>query len=307
MILTQVKTPKQGLQLLTYLRDEVKANWSFYRIKSPEDYAKNYHRSHPVIGYSPETGNLTGLPRKWRRLGLAQYDGIRLTPARHIKSAIKKAADRLNAPLIKTEPVFLMGFEIEGCVHPLARRELSAYLADLYPGADNLVHGDGSIRPKCQAIEIATPPLPVEDAVERLEWLFATLDIMQAEGLWSTNHTTGFHVNLSEKTVFESPNRLTRARFAYELMKRIDPVKWRARFRRTNNKYCDWQGLPSSPEEVNNCARHWCAINTEHLNVAQPAHRRVELRVAGGKDYPAKVAEYLLDIRKAMLDAYDAV
>jgi hypothetical protein len=65
--------------------------------------------------------------------------------------------------------------------------------------------------------------------------------------------------------------------------------------------------MPESPEQIGQCARHWCAINTEHLNDGQPANRRIEIRVAGGKDYPAKVAEYLLDIRKAMLDAYDAV
>jgi hypothetical protein len=305
MILTQVKSPKEGRELLTYLRDEVKANWTFYRAKDPADYARRFSRTNPIIGYNPETGNLCGIPRIFRRE--KPFAGIRLTPIRNLKAAIKRATERLNAPIVKATPVFLMGFEIEGCVHPEARRDLAAYLTDLYPIAENLIHGDGSIRPKCQAIEIATPPLPVDDAIEHLEWLFATLDIMQMEGLWATNHTTGFHVNLSEKTVFESPNRQVRARFAYELMKRIDPVKWRARFRRTNNQYCDWRGMPESPEQIGQCARHWCAINTEHLNDGQPANRRIEIRVAGGKDYPAKVAEYLLDIRKAMLDAYDAV
>lgn len=235
---------------------------------------------------------------------------------------------RLNKPFVKSEPAFMLGFEIEGCVHPDCRDELTSFLMDMYNVRyeDQIIHYDGSIRPKCRSIEIVTPPLPIDEAIDKLEWLFGTLSIMSDEGLFETNSTCGFHVNLSERDSFSHPMADTRNRFTYEFMKRVDPDKWRRQWRRTANKYCWWAGHPKDVDDIH-CfghvkkmarrlgetmqkTRHWAAINTTHLDARHEGARRVEVRVAGGANYHVKsdkIASFLVDIQEAMKQAYDNI
>lgn len=308
MIYVKTRSPAEAKTLLTFISKDLASPLTFNTVKTPDQYAKTYGKTHNVICYDFETKHMTG--HRASMHDLIHPADKPITVNQFLKAAPKlKAA--LHQPFVKTAPAFLMGFEIEGCVHPDYRLDLIAYMRDLYPnvGDARLIHHDGSIRPKCRGIEIVTPPLPIDDAIERLEWLLGLLAVLSSEDAFHTNHTTGLHVNISEGTTFGAANREARARWTYEFMKRVDPDKWRARFRRTNNKYCEWYGHPTTHQEVGQYARHWSAINTEHLNDAVAANRRVEVRCAGGKDYHARedVSEFLLDIRNAAQQAYDAI
>ena len=189
-----------------------------------------------------------------------------------------------------------MGFEIEGCVNGEVRDDLMTYLCDIYPESNihQLIHYDGSIYPKNRAIEIVTPALKEQDAIERLEWLLATLDILSEEGLFETNHTCGFHINISEGELFKKANNQIRSKFAFKFLTKLDPLKWKKAYGRTRgkaNNYCSWAyGAPVFPEDVNDgvYANHYSAINTQHLHIKDAKARRIEVRVAGGKDYHRK-------------------
>lgn len=328
MIYIKTRGPVDAKALLTYLHKDLGVPWSFQTVKTPAQFAKRYGSTHKVISFDVETQATDA-----RSLGhhhILHGDEPTITVSQFKKAAPAMRA-ALNAPFVKSPPAFLMGFEIEGCVSPDYRSDLINYLIDLYPGVGvaRLVHHDGSIRPKNRAIELVTPPLPIDEAIERVEWLFGMLSVLSDEGIFSTNHTTGLHVNISESKSFGCPNRKVRRQFAHEVMKRFDPVKWARTFRRTGNRYCWWAGVPESIDDVHQEGeiarraaqanegwidtgriRHWRAINTENLDNAQPSARRIEVRVAGGKDYHAKserLNEFLLDIRSAAEQAYDAI
>lgn len=223
-------------------------------------------------------------------------------------------------PFVKTPPVFYMGFEIEGCVQRDVRADLIAYVRSLYPrvAEHNLIHHDGSVHASAcraadhQSIEIVTPPLPESDAIERLEWLLGTLDILSDEGLFETNRSCGFHVNVSEKGVFTEANRKVRDSLALRFMTRLRPKKWKKAFNRHTgapDRYCRWKDAPRTIAQVAKHADHYSAINTSHLH-SEHKTRRLEVRVAGGRDYHRKhdkMRDFLLDISTAMQEAHDAV
>lgn len=309
MIYIKTRGPADAKNLLTFMRKDLKAPWSFQTIKTPDAYAKRFGRTHRVLTYDPETQMTDGRSLEW--LNIVHPEATAITVGQFKKMAANLAAQRTQ-PFVKSPPAFLMGFEIEGCVCPDYRAGLIQFMRDLYPGIGDasLIHHDGSIRPKNRAIEIVTPPLPIDEAIERAEWLFGLLSILSDESAFATNHTTGLHVNISETKSFSWANREARARFTCEFMKRLDPVKWRSAFRRTTNKYCPWFGTPETPADLVKHSTHWSAVNTEHLNDSQPQNRRVEVRVAGGKDYHAKSERlngFLLDIRRAAHEAYDSI
>ncbi len=324
----QSRGPADTKKLLSYLTKDLNTPWTFVTVKTPAQFIKRYGRTHKVLSYDFDTGETNAFRPTHHALLHANAPTMTVAQFKKAAPAMKAA---LNAPFDKSPPAFLMGFEIEGCVHPEYRGELIQMVRDLYPGVGDasLIHHDGSIRPKNRAIEIVTPPLPIDEAIERVEWLFGTLSILTEEGAFATNSTTGLHVNLSETKSFSCPNRTVRQRFAYEVMKRFDPMSWARQFRRAGNRYCWWDKTPESVDDIHQeqeikkraaqanehwidegRIRHWRAINTEHLNDGQAARRRIEVRVAGGKDYHAKgerLAEFLLDIRRAAEQAYDSI
>lgn len=278
-----IKTPRP------FVNPEVRRKYSMLSVNLVRNTASAY------------TPDLSDLER--RMFG----DTVTVTP-----SGFKRLYTRLNRPFVKTAPEFLMGFEIEGCVCPTYRADLIAYLKELYPGVAeaDLVHSDGSIRPRCQSIEIVTPALPMDQAIERLEWLFGTLGVLTDERAFSTNRTCGFHVNLSESQSFQRLSPDERQRFAFQFLRRLDPVKWRAAFRRSGNRFCEWEQPPQEVDQVDRYANHYSAINTTHLHVGDTKARRIEVRVAGGSGYHVKTGrmnDFLLDIRTAAQQAYDAI
>lgn len=305
-IITKPKNIKESEDVLNFLVKDVGANWGFNTVQTVEDYCKIYGpSSNNIISYDPEKKVVHGCLYKHKKLF---YRDTNLTPVKSFIGEVRKAERDYNASVANIDPVFLMGFEIEGCIDPEYKDDFVAFVHELYPNAhDNLVHRDGSIRPKSKGMEISTPPLPQNEAIEKLEWLFGMISILSEEGLFETNHTTGFHVNISEVNTFRLRGRAIRARYAYNFIKLANPEKWRSKFRRSKNKYCFWESTPLKIEDVDKCANHWCAINTQHLNVNNPLNRRIEVRVAGGTNYPEKTAEFLLDIQDAMLEAYRAL
>ncbi len=329
MIYIKTRGPADAKALLTYITKDLKVQWPGFGVaKTPARYPALYGSSHKVIGYDFETHDIA--PSRLGHHTLLRPNVPLVTVAQFKRMAPGLRA-ALTQPFVKSPPAFLMGFEIEGCVAPDYRADLINYIIDLYPGVGvaHLIHHDGSIRPKNRAIELVTPPLPIDEAIERVEWLFGMLSVLTEEGAFQTNHTTGLHVNVSETKSFSCPNRQARARFAHELMKRLDAAKWARAFRRTGNRYCWWAGVPESVDDVHQDRlvkemarqanegwidegriRHWRAINTEHLNAPNPQARRVEVRVAGGKDYHARserLNEFLLDIRRAAHEAFDSI
>lgn len=327
MLFTRLSDPRQAIPVISHLVKDYGARPVFPpRIGTLATYAKEYARRYPIIGFDAESKALIVRTETTHNVLFAN-DGSPVN-LRAFKAALKTEAERLSQPFVKpVNPTFVMGFEIEGCVAPSVRDDLEAYVNDLYAGQATF-DLDGSIRPRCQALEIVTPALPMDQAIETLEWLFGTLSILTDEGLFRTNATTGFHVNVSEAQSFVHPNRETRYRFAHGLMKRLDPQGWRKRFRRTANRYCWWTQTPESPADLHQEGeiarlaanahdgwvdagriRHWRAVNTEHLDAAVRTNRRVEIRMGGGKDYHAKplTLEFVLDIRRAMLESWSAI
>lgn len=293
---------------------------------TPEQYANKWPR-HLICRYSAH-GQMGGYEVKHMRF-LPKSMMLTLT---QFKTRLALA----DKPFVKSRPSFYMGFELEGCVTDDARDDLKAYVASLYPGhrLSDLIHHDGSIRPKCRGIEIVTPPMTANRAIEKLEWLLGMLSVMSDEGLFQTNGSCGLHVNLSESKSFDWPNADARHQFTYEFMKRFDPAKWLKTYRRTRNKYCWWKGLPADAKDVHRDeqtmemakviavrdgygiatahekAKHWAAINTTHLNADSSNSRRIEVRVAGGKDYHAdieRLRDFLLDIQAAASEAYGSI
>jgi hypothetical protein len=327
MIYIRTTGANQAKDLLNYIKKELKAPWGFQTVLTVDSFAKRYGSTHRVISYCFETHQMNA--QRPIHHQILHGDKPTMTVSEFKKAAPGLKA-QLNQPFVKEQPVFLMGFEIEGCIHPAYRGDLINYVLDLYPdiGTNHLIHHDGSIRPRNRAIEIVTPPLPIDEAIERVEWLLGMLSILSDEGIFQTNHTTGLHVNFSESKSFSCPNRQARARFTHEFMKRLDIKAWARSFRRANNRYCWWDKTPESVDDIHqekeikqradqasegwideDRIRHWRAINTEHLNETNAKARRVEVRVAGGKDYHSRserLNSFLLDIRRAAQEAYDA-
>jgi putative amidoligase enzyme len=302
LLFVRAANVKQLRELCHYIVDDLDQSSMFgYSI---DVYLRRYH-NYPILSYNTDRGLLI----LCHTLNGFRSDFPGITPLTF--KAFKAAVPPKAAYQKVADPMLTMGFEIEGCVSDEVRDDLIIYLMELYPDSteDQLIHSDGSIRPQCRAIEIVTPPLPVDDAMERLEWLCGTLAILSEEGLFETNHTCGLHVNVSEAHSFTTGSSVARNRFAYGFLNKLDPVKWRRAFRRSRNRYCQWAAAPKDIASLSTYANHYSAINIQHLHGDAP-QRRIEVRVAGGKDYHRKTERlkaFLLDIEQAACQAHQMI
>lgn len=298
-ILIKFKNSVERQEIISFLTDEEKA-------KSLIPLKRYNHSSWDYIYYDLRTQ--TFFP--YRLYDKDPYVKLAIT----LKVA-KKVLATLKKEFVKEKPSFYLGFEIEGCIFPLAKTELAIFLTNLYkevPIAE-LIHYDGSIRPKCRGIEIVTPPLPAFDAVEKLKILLSYLDGLTKKGEFETNRTCGLHVNVSEQNCFSTKTETHRSKFAFEFMRNFDVNKWLKSFRRTNNRYCKWNyGPPKYIKDVYdfNYIHHHTAINTMKLHLDEPKFRRLEIRCAGGKNFHTKTDKlnnFLFDIEQGMKEAYNSI
>lgn len=211
-------------------------------------------------------------------------------------------AKTINLPA----PKFKYGFEIEGAYKVGDSEKIKSATRLVYPngavfGADYSINAPYGYH----TVEIKTPPQAENKALVNIIRLFEKLQ----EVGFITNSSCGFHVNISEAATFvdghlEENEKLKN--FCKALSEKLKVQEWRSKFRRNRNSYCCWGKKVQNmyKEKRFTSFNDKCsAINI--LNAKEyilKSQRRVELRIAGNKDYHANLPlmrEYLGDIQKA--------
>lgn len=205
-------------------------------------------------------------------------------------------------------PQFDIGFELEGFIHRDHRQALNFHLNGLYGEflahaqaaglIPNPIGNDASLERfdddpawtvDFAAIEIRTPPLPREQALQHLETLREYLSELTENQHFYTNETCGFHSSVSERTTFRRANTAHRELFAYRFLRRFKTDEWLQAFNRHRNDYANWTCRPESRKDMitqGEYHEHHTAINIENLSPDhRPEARRIEIRIAGGKNY----------------------
>lgn len=213
----------------------------------------------------------------------------------------------------KPKPVFLFGFEIEGA-YP-KQKEIYQLLQSVYGReVDSDVDCSIDCSSRFEPIEIKTPPLPEKKAIEKLLILLEKLNRFG----FITNRTCGFHVNISEQNIFNETlaEGQNVKKFCWFFGSRFPVSEWRKAFKRQRNYYCEW-----SRDYKRYFARHWrhmnnmlsdnCldrgAIALDKMNSYTSRCRRIEIRIAGNKDYHKNkklLQDYLDSIREHAYSAY---
>jgi len=261
------------------------------------------------------------------------------TPLYNMSTSNKKA---------KIQPNLIIGFELECIIRSHLGIRLYDMVQDIY-GPDTFIDTSGndtgafnedySIKKFdkrwWKSIEIATPALPINDALIKFEALVVELINWERAGMFYTNHTCGFHVNISEKSIcdkfytlnlnhmdddwtgkpratVEEWNSDPRSKFAHRFIKHFNPIKWKKAYRRSKNTFCvvnpkvysNLRKTRNLRDFVDRCSSHYNAVNTENLFSDDiPSHeRRLEIRVAGNRQYTYKTEQlknYLSDVTSA--------
>ena len=213
------------------------------------------------------------------------------------------------------KPKFLVGFEIEGAFpNPNARDYSYMIPSGARSACQKIYNGklrfddDGSIYVGMKWIpcEIKTPPLEATVAIEKCIALFKILNELG----FITNYSCGFHVNVSEPNILKKDFPV-RDRFAYGFIKNFNAKKWRKSYHRTNSQWCRQFNVPEnfkSYNEQNFIGKGQSVYVKTNSCWIQPEHRRLELRVAGCKDYHVKIPlfkSYIADVCETLVKAYD--
>lgn len=133
-------------------------------------------------------------------------------------------------------PTFYYGFEFEGMVLEQDYISFVMGLRSIDPHV--VVTEDNSIK-KIPAgyrnIEFCTRKLPEKPALIVLEEMLSYLWLVSQEKIFLTNSTCGFHVNMSEKNIFERGLQL---RYYSDIILNFNEKEFLKKFRRERSTYC---------------------------------------------------------------------
>lgn len=131
---------------------------------------------------------------------------------------------------------FIYGLEYEGMVLISDYRQFCDGLLQIHPNM--LIDKDSSIKnipADYQAIEFSTEKLPEKEAFLLFEEIFCYLWIASQENIFLTNHTCGFHVNMSETEIFRKKQQL---RFYANIVAKFNENRFLKKFGRFDSDYC---------------------------------------------------------------------
>ena len=182
-----------------------------------------------------------------------------------------------------------------------------------------------------ETVEFKTPPLPEKEAFQKAFNIFEELNKIG----FFTNKSCGFHVNISEKNLFKHRARINfieyedmneisfsasvhkLCKFCWYFTNDLKPSFWLKMFNRSRNLYCSWgKSYSKIFDDKNylrvldyefNCDLDRGAINTSNIE-SSAKKRRIEIRIAGNKDYTKKfdlLNKYFEAIRSSMYKAYN--
>ncbi len=217
-------------------------------------------------------------------------------------------ASRLN-------PKYLVGFEFEGLIRREVWEDFRYCLMNLSNDKDGrsmiLWGADPSISQVSgyRTVEFRTKPLALKPGLELLEWVLSFLYLASETKDWLTNRSCGFHMNISEKKVFQSRRQIS---LYAHVLTRFDEKRVLRRFGREHNEYCApfinkiYAGCVDSnnPKDIARFFResyNHDDCNKKYFSVAlrdsprswsnRLKNHRIEFRGMGNKDYHLKHEE----------------
>ena len=229
--------------------------------------------------------------------------------------------------LKKDYPEFIIGFEFEGYVKKSRRRDYDDYgdyecdtedlkkydkffaeLEKIHPDID--VGEDGSIEVPYsgywEPVELRTEALPLKEGLALLDKLLVLFAKYKEMGVWGTNKSCGFHINLSEKNIFKE--YVAGEKFYCRMLQKFHQRKILRKFGRSNNDYCnvipvkkDWKtNFNKLYQEFRNNS-HDCGMRDKYLAMAFRNGERIEFRCLGNANYELKTDK----IRDTIAHIYD--
>lgn len=206
----------------------------------------------------------------------------------------------------KLKPHFYYGFEFEGMVN-------RQFLLDFKMGLQNLnsrikFGRDSSIVSipyEYMDIEFQTPKQNEKEAFELLEEILSYLVIMTEEKIFITNQSCGFHINMSEKNIFQHGFQL---QYYSNILHNFDESKILKTFGRENSTYCrnfkktnrcntvksiynrikyldDIQDDVNYYNRVPSNKKYYSVALRENPRRSNEHNHRIEFRGIGNKDY----------------------
>lgn len=203
-------------------------------------------------------------------------------------------------------PKFIYGFEFEGVVLFSDYNEFCRGLREIHPKMT--IDEDSSIRKIPEgyvAIEFSTQKASKKSAFKVLDEILSYLWLMSQDGIFLTNSTCGFHVNMSEEKIFQFGKQLE---YYSNIVWNFEENKFLKLFKRQRSTYCRPFKTTNRCNDVNDVFKKIKHLDSIANNIPYyeriPANKkyyaialrenpekldekntRIEFRFMGNKDY----------------------